>query len=331
MGRASGLVNETFPTAPQMAGRVYPSINRLPVNYCRRSTNLAAPSIEIPHEPTLRRSDGPPEGFALPITAGARLGFFGGLSVFTFLPIGTVAVVCGGIVALAVWGDLPNLPSFGEFVVALAALTVANFGGIVLGCVFTMLSDRLRPNPVLTIESGGLRDTRLWDGMMPWSAVTKVSIVHGDPYTRRDPVAVRLTLNRTVIARHNRFRPGALAFCWAPRSNELYVPLYFLTRPRHVLAHAVATLANGAGAAIVPEIKRGQGREFALAVFLGALALYALPYLLLAAAFVVPVTVIISKLFAPMARRRGWFAHGRLNAHMNRPAFDDDTHRGSAG
>jgi hypothetical protein len=291
---------------------------------------MTAPSVEIPPEPTLRRSCGPPERILLPITAASRLGFFGWLFFTAIASVGALGLAGGAILLIVVIGDRPHVPSVQDFIFAVIGFACAGFGWCLLGCAVTLIADRLRRQPVLTIDTDRIKDTRLLAVPTPWSAVVKASLVWRAPYTREDPVAVRLVLRTTVRVRHNPFRHGALGFCWRPRPNELYVPLYFLTQRRHVLAHAIAALVRDAGGMVEPEEMRGYWRRFALVGLSGSVAAYALIHLGLVILLALPVVIVGSKLLAPVARRRGWFGEGRLTRYVTRPRFDDETHRNSA-
>jgi hypothetical protein len=117
-------------------------------------------------------------------------------------------------------------------------------GGCLLACLVTLVTDMSRRGPILTITHEAIHDTRLTTQPVPWSAVDKASFVWQDPYTRMNPIAVRLELRGPITARHNPFRFGTFLFRWRRELNELHVPLWMLSKCHSALAAIILEMVR---------------------------------------------------------------------------------------
>jgi hypothetical protein len=288
-------------------------------------------SIEVPREPTLGRSSRPPVQVSLPIEVNPRVGLFAILLVFLLGLIGGPLVLGGGGLAILGAPTFWPFPSVSGVIMTVVGLAMAGFGWCLFAGAATVIADQLRRRPAITIDTEAIRDSRLAPQPIPWASVARASVVYRDPYSRQDPVAINLTMRTTVAAHHNPFRPGALMLRWGRRSNELHVPLYFLNQKRHVLAHVITALVQQHGGIIERADQIGGSLKrllaFLVAGFLAALVVSVLIYLSPAIILALLAAIAACALLAPMASRHGWFSEGRLNARLNRPRFEDETHR----
>jgi hypothetical protein len=196
----------------------------------------------------MQRSIVPPQQFELPIEVYSRLGFLGWVGLGSTAVLVPLCLIGGALVAITTATRPPQ--SIADVIMLLIGVVMTACGGCLLACIVTLVTDMFRLGPVLTITRGAIHDTRLTTQPVPWSAIDKASFVWQDPYTRLNPIAVRLELHGPIAARHNPFRFGAFLFRWRREPNELHVPLWMLSKHHIVLARIILEMVRRHGGKI---------------------------------------------------------------------------------
>jgi hypothetical protein len=183
-----------------------------------------------------------PEQFELPIKVYSRLGFLGWVTLGATAVLVPLCLIGGASVSVGVATRPPQ--SIADVIMLFIGVVMMACGGCLLACAVTLVTEMCRRGPILTMTHEAIYDTRLTTQPVPWSAVSKASFVWQDPYTRMNPIAVRLELRGPIPARHNPFRFGTFLFRWRREPNELHVPLWMLSKHHVALARIILEMVR---------------------------------------------------------------------------------------
>jgi hypothetical protein len=172
------------------------------------------------------------ERVLLPLEArpGWRLGVVGVVALL-------IACACLFLGAAFVLSPADSLGDY-AFKFGAAGLFVG-FSCVPAGVAVTAVRDLKYRRSCLVVDSEGLRDARLGNEQIPWTAVSCAELVVGGP----GPCAVRLRLMKEGRAYYNPFRTGGWCARWTGRSRERVIALLLLDCRPHVLAQTILTLA----------------------------------------------------------------------------------------
>lgn len=194
--------------------------------------------VDVPHEPTLLHSTGPALRVPLPLEASPQLGLPRGLIFFLGGVFGLLGFVGSALLMLHLAATAPVLPLL--ILLPLNAVLLFVPSGCLTVIVLTALIDRFRRQPVVTVRTDGIRDTRVSPNLIPWSAVQRASI------DTASWVTVSLELRPGLSTRHWPFRIGA-AYPWRLGTSEAQILLMHLSQPPHVLTHVIKSLIEQHG------------------------------------------------------------------------------------
>jgi hypothetical protein len=193
--------------------------------------------VEIPAEPTLLRTAGPPLRVPLPLEARPRAdfpafllmaaAFAGGLALLLFAWLLVASAIAVAPLALVAFGP--------------AGAALGFLGGVFIAGACVYFLDLARQAPALRLTRTTFWDRRQMSAPLSWADVTHAEL-------RRSWLgahAVLLTLRAPAKVRRNPLRFGALPYLARRRSEELVVPLSFVREGR-VVARSMVALAGSA-------------------------------------------------------------------------------------
>jgi hypothetical protein len=172
------------------------------------------------------------ERVLLPLEArpGWRLGVVGAVA---FL----IACACLFLGAAFV---LSPADSLGDYAFKFSAAGLfTGFSSVPAGVAITAVQDLKHRRACLVVDGDGLRDARLGNERIPWSAVSRAELVTSGP----GACAVRLSLVKEGASYYNPFRAGGWCVRWPGRTRERVIALLLLDRRPHVLAQTILLLA----------------------------------------------------------------------------------------
>ncbi|MDR3463596.1 MAG: hypothetical protein P4L76_14895 [Beijerinckiaceae bacterium] len=197
-------------------------------------------ALHIPVEPGFLASPGKGlERVLLPLDArpGWRLGV---VASAAFL-------MAGACLFLGVAFFLGPAAGFGEYAFKFGAGGVfVGFACVPAGVVITAIRDLKHRRACLVVDSEGLRDARVGNEWIAWSAVSRAELVTSGP----GACAVRLILRKAGPSFYNPFRVGGWCARWRGRRRERVVALLLLDQRPHVLAQTILALAARHGVEI---------------------------------------------------------------------------------